>query len=86
MRADLLPGQPHLPLRRRHAGGHRHPLCAIPGFITATGYDDSHEHGQTVQPWLRLGVNDEVVLLDLRQVQEVHHTLADWLARVRQQP
>lgn len=58
-------------------------LCTIPGFLTREGYDDEHEHGETVQPWLRLTLNEECVLLDLKQVNEIHETLGDWLGRIR---
>lgn len=49
-------------------------LAHIPGFVTRSGVERDRPW-----PWLRLSVNDAVVLLDEGQVRQIRDYLTTWL-------
>lgn len=54
-------------------------LALIPSHITRDGRDDQPED-EKPWPFLRFGVNEETVVLTLRNVRQIHETLTEWLA------
>ena len=66
-----------LPSSTDERGG-RVDIASIPGHITRDGRDDGPDEDV---PWafLRLGVNEETVVLDRAGVELVHRTLGVWL-------
>lgn len=57
-------------------------LAAIPTHITRDGKDDGE--GGYWHPWLRFGVNNNTVLLTLRQAETLRNALTQWLDKARQ--
>ena len=54
-------------------------LALIPSHITRDGRDDQPED-EKPWPYLRLGVNEQTVVLTVRNARQIHATLSEWLA------
>lgn len=55
-------------------------IALIPSHITRDGKDDGPDDG-VPYPFLRLGVNNETVVLTYQGVEMVHRTLSEWLEK-----
>lgn len=60
-------------------------VAAIGRFVLTDrqGGQERDEDFERVLPWLRLAVHTSTTVLDRVQVEQMHHTLGDWLARSR---
>lgn len=83
-------GQPDAPLV--YQGSHVLPsdtdkrggvvdIAFIASHVTRDGRDDRPED-ETPWPYLRLGVNEGIVVLTVRNVQQIHASLTEWLDAV----
>lgn len=70
-----------LPDERTDKRGGWVDLACIDAHITRDGRDDGPDDG--VWPYLRLGVNNETVVLTRENVREVHESLSWWLRQVQ---
>jgi hypothetical protein len=60
-------------------------IALIPSHITRDGRDDQPED-EAPWPYLRLGVNEQTVILTRRNVQEIHESLSWWLSHTGGSP